>query len=259
MTDNAAPLTMMRAEINVQDFNRWMGVRGLTDKDHAVHCLLTECFTDSAPKPFRTLAPKGAQTICLYGYGQATAEELRDSANTFADPAQLSMIPPQRIQTKEMPLVWKTGRLLGLEVRIWPTVRIQRDNSRVPEHFLERYQQRNLQQGWEYDAFVYETARLPDGVPMTRSREEVYADWLNLRLERDGAASMDTKTATLTAYQRTTIQRKLHGKYMPGYDAVLKSRITVNDPEEFNKLLAAGIGRQRTYGYGMMLVKPAHR
>ena len=30
-----------------------MGMRRLQDTDHAMHCLLTECFGDFAPKPFR--------------------------------------------------------------------------------------------------------------------------------------------------------------------------------------------------------------
>ena len=52
MTDQA-PLQMIRAEIGLRDFQRWMGMRRLQDPDHAMHCLLTECFgKDLAPKPF---------------------------------------------------------------------------------------------------------------------------------------------------------------------------------------------------------------
>ena len=34
-------LQMVRAEVNVRDFQRWMGTRRLQDPDHAMHCLLT--------------------------------------------------------------------------------------------------------------------------------------------------------------------------------------------------------------------------
>ena len=39
-------LQMVRAEVSVRDFQRWMGTRRLQDPDHAMHCLLTECFGD---------------------------------------------------------------------------------------------------------------------------------------------------------------------------------------------------------------------
>ena len=54
---NCAPLQMIRADISVRDFQRWMGSRRLQDADHAMHCLLTECFGELAPKPFRALLP----------------------------------------------------------------------------------------------------------------------------------------------------------------------------------------------------------
>ena len=83
-----AALQMVRAEVNVRDFQRWMGTRRLQDPDHARHCLLTECFGDLAPKPFRLMVTRGASTGCLYGYGHADAVALREAAAVCADPLQ---------------------------------------------------------------------------------------------------------------------------------------------------------------------------
>ena len=78
---DTATLQMVRAEVNVRDFQRWMGTRRLQDQDHAMHCLLTECFgspptkenpenTGLAPRLFRMIIPRGGSTGCLYGYGR---------------------------------------------------------------------------------------------------------------------------------------------------------------------------------------------
>ena len=49
-------LYMIRADIDALQFRRWMGSRQFVDDDHAMHCLLTECFGgDIAPKPFRLI------------------------------------------------------------------------------------------------------------------------------------------------------------------------------------------------------------
>ena len=48
------PLQMVRAEISVRDFQRWMGIRRLQDPDHGMHCLLVESFGTGpgSPGPF---------------------------------------------------------------------------------------------------------------------------------------------------------------------------------------------------------------
>ena len=60
-----APLQLIRADVRVRDFQRWMGCKRLQDADHAMHCLLTECFGDLAPKPFRLIvaARRGARRV----------------------------------------------------------------------------------------------------------------------------------------------------------------------------------------------------
>ena len=80
-------LQMLRADVNVREFQRWAGIKRLHDNDHAMHCLLTECFgREMSPKPFRTIFPRGGSKGVLYGYGRADANALRDAAGIYALP-----------------------------------------------------------------------------------------------------------------------------------------------------------------------------
>lgn len=284
MTTAASPalvttsLQMVRAEVNVRDFQRWMGTRRLQDPDHAMHCLLTECFGGLAPRPFRLILPHGGSTGCLYGYGQSGADDLREAASICADPLQARIIPGSTIDTKPMPAEWRTDKRLGFEVRIRPVVRLQRDPDRMPEDKLRLFRQdlRNGGTEWkprpgmECDVFQWE-ALLHSEHKMTRTREQVYAEWLSVQLGRirrdqnglqigiSGAASLDVESARLVSFQRTRAFRKLRTRHSEGPDAVMRGILTVTDSTAFAHLLAQGIGRHRAYGYGMLLLRPARQ
>ena len=118
--EGTATLQMVRADVNVRDFQRWMGTRRLQDPDHAMHCLLTETFGELAPKPFRLMIPRGCRQGTLYGYGTATTAALREAAGAFADPLQLRAVPPAGVDTKPMPPEWQKGKRLGFEIRVRP-------------------------------------------------------------------------------------------------------------------------------------------
>lgn len=235
-------LQMIRAEINVRDFQRWMGMRRLQDPDHAMHCLLVESFgKDLVPKPFRIMTPRCGSQGCLYGYGSADAGALREAAAMFACPLQASIIPAGRIESKPMPSEWEAGKKLGFEVRIRPIVRPTKNADSRP--------------GRECDAFQLEAERYEKG-EMPRSREQVYCEWLTRQFETRGGATL--KSATLQSFQRTRAIRKQRSRYSEGPDALMRGTLTVTDGAAFAKLLAGGVGRHRAYGYGMLLLRPAH-
>lgn len=234
-------LQMVRAEVNARDFQRWMGMRRLQDPDHAMHCLLTECFGDLAPRPFRLILTRGNSAACLYGYGQSAADELREAAAICADPLQASIIPASTIDTKPMPTEWRTDKRLGFEVRIRPIIRKSRGSGREEA---------------EMDAFQVKAETFSRG-EMPYSREQVYSDWLSDQLTRIGGASLDVERTRLVAFERTRAVRKLHRRYSEGPDAVMRGILTVTDSAAFDGLLARGIGRHRAYGYGMLLLRPA--
>ena len=152
------PLQMMRAEINARDFQRWMGMRRLQDPDHGMHCLLTECFgRDLAPRPFRAIFPRGGSQGCLYGYGGASAAELREAASAYADPLQCRIIPPHGIDSKPMPAEWTAGKRLGFEVRIHPTRRLNSGSLKT-----RRVQDIEKLPSGEWDAFQLEASPMSE-------------------------------------------------------------------------------------------------
>ena len=259
MTENAT-LQMIRAEINVREFHRWMGSRRLQDPDHAMHCLLTECFGDLAPKPFRLIMPRGGSSGCLYGYGRAGADALREAAQMYGDPLQCRIVT-EKLDSKPMPSEWQADKRLGFDVRIRPVVRLLKDLSRVPVGKQRLFRTRPGEEdrprpGKECDVFQWEALLHPKG-GMNRGREEVYADWLSEKLGKSGAASLELEQTKLVSFQRTRAIRKLRAGHSEGPDAIMRGILTITDPGAFAELLGKGIGRHRAYGYGMLLLRPA--
>ena len=241
MTDQA-PLQMIRAEISVRDFQRWMGMRRLQDPDHAMHCLLVESFgKELAPKPFRVMTPRGGRNGCLYGYAHAGADALREAAGIYACPLQAGIIPADRIESKAMPTEWQSGKKLGFEIRVRPIVRPTKNAGSRP--------------GRECDAFQLEAEQYGKG-EMPRSREQVYRDWLAKQLDARGGARLES--AMLQSFQRTRAIRRQHTRYSEGPDALMRGNLVITDGDAFANLLAQGVGRHRAYGYGMLLIRPAH-
>ena len=235
------PLQMIRAEISIRDFQRWMGMRRLQDPDHAMHCLLVESFgKDLAPRPFRVMTPRGGRNGCLYGYAQAGADALREAAGIYACPLQAGIIPADRIESKAMPAEWQSGKKLGFEVRVRPVVRRGRGA---------------INPGSERDVFQLEAEKYPRK-EMPDSREKVYGEWLSEQFDHRGGARLEA--ATLQSFQRTRAIRKRHTRYSEGPDALMRGNLVVTDGDAFARLLAQGVGRHRAYGYGMLLLRPAH-
>ncbi len=243
ITSATTTLQMIRAEINLREFHRWMGSKRLRDPDHAIHCLLKECFGELSPQPFRLISPRGASRGVLYGYGHADADALRNEAAICADPLQSRIIAPSRLDSKPMPSAWAEGKRLGFETRIRPIVRCGRGSGRP---------------GKERDAFQAEAETHPKG-EMRRTREQVYTDWLSTQMERIGGATLEPDKTHLVSFQRSRAIRKLHTRYSEGPDALLRGILTITEPQAFANLLARGIGRHRAYGYGMLLLRPPHK
>lgn len=241
---NPNTIQMIRADIGLRDFHRWMGTRGFQDQDHAAHSLLVECFGELAPKPFRLITPQRRGTGVLYGYGQADAETLRGQAAICADPLQIRVLPPDGIDSKPMPTRWQLGLRVGFETRIRPIVRRSRRGS-------------NPKAG-EVDAFLAEAVQHPPG-GMKRSREAVYVEWLTTRLEPGGGVRVDPDRTTLVSFRRKRATYQMGGRTSEGPDAIVRGTFTIVDGDAFTDILARGVGRHRAYGYGMLLLRPAHK
>ena len=253
-------LHMIRADIDTLQFRRWMGSRRLVDEDHAMHCLLTECFGDIAPRPFRPMLPNSEQRGTLYGYSHVGADELRDMASVYACPLQEKALPIASLDSKPMPSEWQAGRCLGFEVRIRPVVRPTRHAGQRPcdMHYKSADSGKtcpHCRPRKECDAFQYEAIKHPSG-EMDSSREEVYREWLQARFERKGGVILDVNSTKMVSFRRTYAIRKLGQQHSEGPDALMHGALEITDGEKFGRLLVSGVGRHKAYGYGMLLLRP---
>ena len=238
-------LQMIRGSVDLRSFQSWAGSRQLMsrqtfDAGYAMHCFLAGVFGELAPQPFRLILPRsrGNRRGVFYGYGRADADALRGAAAQFADPLQARVLPSSSLDGRPMPTAWNAGTRLGFELLTRPTVRRARGSGNP---------------GAEIDAFQREAERYPPGA-MPRSREEVYTDWLSEQLQRHGGVELDS--ASLASFQRTRSMRALRRRPFEGPTALLRGTMTVTDGDYFTNLLGRGVGRHRSYGYGMLLLRP---
>ena len=238
------PLQMLRATIDIRSLHRWMGFRGLRDYDVSMHCLTTETLTPQmSPKPFRFTYDGRGTWGTLYGYCRASEEELRHAVMAFADPLQAQVIKPDSIHTKMMPAEWAAGTDMQFEVRVKPVKRRREDNGNGSIKTSER------------DAYMSQLEKEPD---LESTREEVYAQWTAENILRLGGAVVK-QIQTISSQMAQTAR---HGKgvhTIHGPDATVRGIMTVTDSDKFNDLIARGIGRHRTYGYGMIMLEPMSR
>ena len=250
-------LFLIRAALGLESLSRWSAERGLVrrggvdrgfDEGLALHHLLDELFGPRAIKPFRLLVPAGGHTASLYGYSEYDSEELREAAAMYGLPEHIKVIQPSKVEAKRMPLEWKRGQRLGFDLRVRPVRRLGAPLGNGETAFRK---------GAELDAFLVEALRQHPrsdmGVPKgSRSREIVYLDWLGERLE--SAAEIHREATKLTKFQRVCVSR---GSFGPeGPDAIFHGALTIKNSNKFMELLARGVGRHRSYGYGMILLRP---
>lgn len=241
-------LHLLELPLSLRELNLWAGGRGLgSDEGTALHHLLAETFGPSALQPFRLMVAPRAQNGTLYAYAAADAEALRQQARASLTPALAAVINLERLRSMPRPATaWITGQRLGFDLRLRPVVRLASDLKGTNDSGVSV----SLRKGAEVDAFL---AAILRGRPTTR--EGAYLDWLGARLAP--AALLDPGASRLASFQRTRIQRD--GRRIEGPDAVVHGTLTVTDPAAFADLLARGVGRHRSYGYGMLLLRPPQR
>ncbi|CFX29933.1 CRISPR-associated protein [Candidatus Filomicrobium marinum] len=236
------------------------------DPGRALHHVLDETFGPNALKPFRLMVPRHKDLGTIYAYTAWPKDELLAIAAETAVPefAADHILRLVDLDTKPMPETWTEGKRLAFDVRVRPVSRIRTElpnpNPKRPAY----------KPGSEVDVFLLEAqrnhpdgrTRLVDGTPTAsgmmiagRDRPTVYRDWLAARL--DGAAEVDHEHTDLTAFQRSRVSRG--GASVEGPDATFHGELSVTDPERFHALLARGIGRHLSFGFGMLLLRPPRR
>jgi CRISPR system Cascade subunit CasE len=222
------------------------------DLGYLVHTFLDSAFGAASVRPFvlPALAPgmDGASghnsSVEVLGYSEIDAEGLTRAAQELAPPEHYNALTD--VLSKPMPTTWPEGRALRVGLRVCPTTR-------------RRHPVTNKEV--ETDAFLAEVTRTNDpNVPL--SREAVYTDWLRAALDRAGGVSL--LAARLEGFRLVRLLRRTQGEdrsnRLPNYpEAWFDLDLEVQDGAAFTALLRRGVGRQRAFGFGMMVLRRAER
>lgn len=275
-----ASLHMVRLPIRLSALARYADDRGWTprkrydgreadagfDSGRALHHVLDETFGPNALKPFRLMVPRERDLGTIYAYTAKRKDDLLAAISETAMPefAADRVLRLSDLETKPMPETWIEGRRLAFDLRVRPVVRIRNElpnpNPKRPAY----------KPGSEVDVFVLEAQRnhpdtrprLVDGMPTAsgmnragRDRPAVYRDWLATRL--DGIAELDHELTELTAFRRSRVSRGRAS--VEGPDATFHGELTITDSDRFQAILARGVGRHLSFGFGMLLLRPTRR
>lgn len=210
----------------------WAGSLGIARADigYIVHSALCAAYGDGRLKPF-TVMGVSKDSIRVLGYSPLTADELERHRSEAAHPVESAMVISAA--SKPMPDAWREGAEYSFEVRIAPTRR---------ENTSRKHK----------DAYLFGDHG--------KSRDEIYADWLNSRI---GNAA-EIEELSMKSFNLTKISRRgenSEGKRKFGNqsivpDVVFTGRIRVKNSSQFSELIANGIGRNRAFGFGALLLKP---
>lgn len=228
------------------------------DLGYAIHALFAATFAEKAPRPWAYLPPGrgGGPGGRLLAYATHSIDELRLQAAKFANPAFAAPLGVEAAESKPMP-TFAVGDRLGVHVRLRPIARRGSDRvGHVPSTA------RTALVGRERDIYLSAVdAAVARGVE-PEDRASCYARWALPRLAEAGLAvetlAVDGHRLTrLMARDRrntTSVTRTPNG---PDVDIV--ATVTVRDPSVFSASLATGIGRFRSFGFGMLLLSPSRR
>lgn len=241
-----------------------------TDNNYIVHCALGELFQEQAPSPFAVMdmqrplssyengisgqAPvrsEDGRLVRVLGYSTIGNEVLREVAQGFASPAVFEMCRWDRLASKPMPETFPVGTRLGFEVRACPVLRKAKAGATSSG--------KRWGKGQEIDVFLSRVWDADDR-SVKINREDVYREWLADRLTQQGGAS--TETISVDRFSIARMTRRTGGKQRKARtiqrpDVTFSGTLRVNDSEEFSSLLRNGIGRHRSFGFGMLKIRRA--
>jgi CRISPR system Cascade subunit CasE len=256
MTDTSTkPLYMVQAEFDAR------GLTGLaralhlpldrTDQNYIAHCALGEIFGDDAPGPFCVQGTDG-RTVRLLAYSDASDEALQQAAQLHASPMAYNICNWDRLASKPMPDEFPAGGTFRFHLRACPVVR----KSSAGKHHSA---------GAEVDAFLSRVWEVDDP-SVNVDREEVYRKWLARQMKnRGGARPLKTdKDRPDIALERFSLERMLRRTGGPDRKArvikrpaaTLSGRLRVTDTAAFRQMLRTGIGRHKSFGFGMLKIRP---
>jgi CRISPR system Cascade subunit CasE len=235
--------------------------------NYMVHCALGELFQDAAPKPFavqdapRQLdeknlnQPENGRAIRVLGYTGEDWDALHTRAKMSASPTAYETCVPDRCAAKPMPDTFPEGMILQFDLRACPVVR----KASAGEGTNQQGETRTWEAGDELDAYLAEAWTWPEDEDL--SREQVYREWLARQFDIRGGAEVDRDSIAMTRFsiermtRRTGPDRTADTIKRP--DVTLTGRLQVTDGDAFVDLLRSGLGRHKSFGYGMLKVRRA--
>lgn len=222
-----------------------------TGTPYLVHAALGELFGDDAPKPFSIEAESGARAVRILGYTDASKDNLHTQAQIGASPTVYEICDWEQAATKAMPDALPSGMCLGFELRACPVIRKSSAGSVETRNGM-----RSWSEGEEVDAFLNEAWHHPDE---ELTRESIYQGWLRRQFDLRGGARIETVRMDRFSIERMT--RRDHGtdgtRQIKRPDTTLTGTLTVTDSDAFMKVLRSGIGRHKTFGFGMLKIRRA--
>jgi CRISPR system Cascade subunit CasE len=223
---------------------------------YLVHCALGELFGDHAPKPYSIEPSSGSRQVHVLGYTDAGKDALRAQAEMGASPTVYEICDWAQLAVKPMPDHLPEGLTLRFELQACPVIRKGSAGSvEIPTGDGDPAR-RSWREGDELDAFLNAAWTRPGN---DLSREQVYSDWLRRQLDIRGGAELQT-----VGMERFSIERMTRRNHSSGGttqikrpDVTLTGTLSVTDPDAFQHLLRSGIGRHKTFGYGMLKIRRA--
>ena len=229
-----------------------------TDTGYLVHCALGELFGDDAPQPFSVEQnTQNGRQVRVLGYTAVGADTLQANAQLDASPTVYEIGDWDGLAAKPMPQTFPDGMALQFELRACPVVR----KASAGEGVNHNGDKRTWTEGQELDAYLAEAWTRPADDDV--SREEVYREWLRRQFEIRGGAEpqaigMDRfsiERMTRRVPKNGTGERKADTLKRP--DVTLTGTLRVTDGDAFVDLLRSGLGRHKSFGYGMLKVRRA--
>ena len=229
-----------------------------TDTGYLVHCALGELFGDDAPQPFsiESESQTGRQVRVL-GYTTADADTLQTNAQLDASPTIYEIGDWDGLAAKPMPQTFPEGMALRFELRACPVVR----KASAGEGVNHNGETRTWREGQELDAYLAEAWTRPEDDDV--SREQVYRDWLRRQFDIRGGAEPQAIGMDRFSIERMTRRVPKNGNgerkadTLKRHEVTLTGTLQVTDSSAFLDLLRSGLGRHKSFGYGMLKVRRA--
>jgi len=213
------------------------------DDNYITHCSMRELFGDHAPRLF-CVEDNSGRYLRVLAYASMSSKDLQGTAQAFASPMVYQISDWTRLASKPIPETFPQGTRLGFELRFCPVIR----KSSAGKHHSA---------GAEVDAFLSRVWEVDDP-KVTVNREDVYREWLVDQFTRNNAAiprSVQLKRFSLEHMLRRSHEERRQVATIKRPAATMTGDLEVTNSAEFAALLRRGIGRHRSFGFGMLKIR----